>query len=164
MNHKFLFSFFSFLGNVIIVLVAAVALLLITPRFFQMELFNVVSGSMEPAIPVGSLIGVKYENPAEIEDQDIIAFYHQNSIVTHRVIENDVQKQEFITKGDANDQKDMNGISYSHFIGKVVFTIPIMGFVAAMLSTLQGKIYLMLLAGVGILFKAAANHLKKVKE
>ena len=77
---------------------------------------------MEPAIPTGSLVYVKYIQPEEIQTEDVIAFYGTDadgSIVTHRVVSNSAAMGNFITKGDANSDNDMNPIPYANYIGKV---------------------------------------------
>ncbi len=61
-------------------------------------------------------------------------------MITHRVVENKVVMGEFITKGDANKTEDMNAVPYSNFIGKVVYTIPVLGRVAQALTSTMGKI------------------------
>ena len=47
---------------------------------------------------------------------------------------------EFITKGDANKTEDMNPVPYSNFIGKVVYSIPVLGSIAEALTSTMGKI------------------------
>ena len=56
---KFLPAFCSVLGTLIILLVICIALLLSLPRLFGYEIYSVVSGSMEPALPVDSAVFVK---------------------------------------------------------------------------------------------------------
>ena len=91
-------------------------------------LYTVVSGSMEPAVPTGSLVYIKYVEPGDIETGDIIAFYGsdaQGSIITHRVVSNSNAMGEFITKGDANAENDMSPVTYEQYVGKMVRSIPI---------------------------------------
>ena len=115
---------------------------LTVPRIFGCQIYSVVSGSMEPAIPVGSLVYVRAEAPEEIAETEVIAFYGARdsaSVITHRVTENRITMGEFITKGDANQKEDMNPVPYDNFIGKVVFSIPTAGKVAELLTSSTGK-------------------------
>jgi signal peptidase len=48
----------------------------------------------------------------------VIAFYKGRAVVTHRVVENRKVSGEFITKGDANAEKDMEPVPYSALIGR----------------------------------------------
>ena len=101
---------------------------------------SVISGSMEPAIPTGSLVYIKEMEPKDVQVDDVIAFYGTKdaaSIITHRVVENRVLMGEFITKGDANATKDMNPAPYDNFIGKVAYSIPKVGGIALVLTGVQ---------------------------
>lgn len=150
-NPSFLRKFRKWLGTGLLVLVIGLGLCMVVPNFFGIQLFNVVSGSMEPAIPVGSLVAVQYEEPDSIAPPAVIAFIHRGSVITHRLIENDIETQELITKGDANAQNDMEPIPYSDLIGVVRFHIPFIGALFAALSSLYGKIFLLCLAILGVL-------------
>ena len=137
-------------GTVCLVAVILVCLPLTLPRVFGYEIYTVISGSMEPAIPTGSLVYIKEMEPKDVQVDDVIAFYGTKdaaSIITHRVVENRVLMGEFITKGDANAAKDMNPAPYDNFIGKVAYSIPKVGGIALVLTGVYGKI----LAGGAIL-------------
>lgn len=130
------------LGTVLLVLLVAVCLPLTVPRVFGYHIYSVISGSMEPAIPIGSLVYIRTMEPEEMQEGDVIAFYgagDQASIVTHRVVENRVVMGEFITKGDANPTEDMNPVPYGNYIGKVVRSIPGAGKIAELFTSPAGK-------------------------
>lgn len=135
---------------------------MVVPNLFGIQMYNVVTGSMEPQIPVGSLIGVRYEEPSMLEPEQVITFIHRDSIVTHRVVLNDVSNRELITKGDANAQEDMEPVPYKDVIGRMCFHIPIIGAIFAELSTLNGKIFLLALAAIGALMNMIGS--KKQEE
>jgi len=133
---------FSTLSTILLVLIIIICLPLTVPRFFGYEAYTVISGSMEPEIPTGSLVFIKEAEASEIEKEDVIAFYGGSSssaIITHRVVENRVVMGEFITKGDANKANDMNPVDYDDFIGKVVWSVPFLGTVAQLLASGIGK-------------------------
>lgn len=133
----------SALGTVLLVGLVLVCLPITATRLFGYDAYSVVSGSMEPAIPTGSLVYVQEAAPEDMEKDDVIAFYgakDSNAIITHRVVENKVVMCEFITKGDANKTEDMNPVPYSNFIGKVVYSIPVLGSIAEALTSTMGKI------------------------
>ena len=61
-------------------------------NLFGYSLFRVVTGSMEPTIPTGSLILMKHVDMDVIELEDIICFKAQDTAIfgkmmTHRVVE-----------------------------------------------------------------------------
>ena len=127
------------LGTILLAALVLVCLPLTVPRLFGYHIYSVVSGSMEPAIPTGSLVYIRETAPEDVEAEDVIAFYSSAdsaSIITHRVVENRVLMGEFITKGDANQTEDMNPVPYSNLIGKVVRSFPEIG---AMAQILTGK-------------------------
>ena len=96
----------SIIGTVILIGVIILLIPMSTPRLFGYDMYNVISGSMEPEIPVGSMIFVESTTPQDIAEGDIIAFYRNGSVVCHRVTENYVGSGEIRTKGDANQSED----------------------------------------------------------
>ena len=105
---RFAAALCNILGILILAAVLGSSLLLTVPKIFGYEIYNVISGSMEPEIPVGSLILVAPSQPESIIEGDIIAFESTDSVVTHRVVENKKLEGELITKGDANEKEDIN--------------------------------------------------------
>lgn len=164
MNKKKIAHICSVIGTVLLIILIISCLPLTLPKAFGYQMYTVISGSMEPALPVGSLVYVKYQEPESIEKKDIIAFYGSNersSIITHRVVYNKKLSGEFVTKGDANKEKDMNPISYNQYMGKVVLMIPVIGGVAQTLTTGSGKIVLFGFIGLILLLEIFGNVLQK---
>jgi len=100
---------------------------------FQIKI--VLSGSMEPSIKVGSVVIVKPADNYEIGD--VVTFGkddRENVPTTHRIIETRVVEGEtrFLTKGDANDDRDGSELAKRDIIGKVFFDIPYLGFILDM--------------------------------
>ena len=62
------------LGVLLIVAVIALAAPLTVPRLLGFEVYEVVSGSMEPAISTGSAVYAKQVEPTSVTEGDIIAF------------------------------------------------------------------------------------------
>jgi signal peptidase len=108
----------------------------------------VKSGSMEPAIQTGSIVFVK-DVPAErVEEGDVITYGDDGgNLITHRVIERHSTDTSirFITKGDANENPDHEPVYRSDLVGKVVFSIPFIGYVVAFGNTTAGYLTLVLL-------------------
>ena len=124
----FLPSLCNILGVLILMAVLALCLALTLPRFLGYGIYNVVSGSMEPVYPVGSMIYVKAAQPQEVEVGDPITFYLDEGLVaTHRVIEVNREEQYFRTKGDANNAEDGSPVLYANLIGKPMFCVPQLG-------------------------------------
>ena len=129
-------------GTTMIVLVSVLCSLLVVPGFFGYHMYHVLSGSMDPAMPVGSLIYVSEESPEEVKEEDIIAFFssvEESGIITHRVKKNNIVSGTFQTKGDANEAEDPMPVPYRNFIGKVVFTVPYLVKALTCMTSLDGK-------------------------
>ena len=126
----------------ILMAVVAVCIPMTVPRLMGYDVYVVISGSMEPGIPVGSALYVEAAAPEEVEAGDVIAFYDNGAVITHRVVENHVVEGEFITKGDANAENDMTPVAYGNLIGRMAVSVPFLGNVMAVCSGTKGKIYL----------------------
>jgi len=152
------------LGILLLVGVILTAIPLSLPRLLGYEIYNVISPSMEPVMPEGTLIYTKQLPPEEVKENDIIAFLSQGSVVTHRVVRNRFVEGDFITKGDANEANDPEPVSYGALIGRKEFQIPILGNLLSAYSSLMGKIYIALLALSGYLLTILAGRLRQRAE
>ncbi|MBQ9250330.1 MAG: class B sortase [Oscillospiraceae bacterium] len=157
---KFIPALCNFLGTLILMLVIISCLPLTVPRLLGYDIFNVVSGSMEPEIPVGSVVYVEQIAPEDVEPGDVIAFWRDDFVVTHRVVENRFVVGEFITKGDANEQEDLNPVPYNTLIGRVKLHLPLAGQLFTLLSGNVGKLYLLCLAACGVMFNILAGRIR----
>ena len=124
------------------------------------EIYHVISGSMEPQIPVGSVIYVAAAAPEDVLENDVIAFWSNDSVVTHRVMSNRMVEGEFVTKGDANEAEDINTVPYENLIGQVKYHIPILGDLMVILTGTVGKIYLLGFAACGVMLNMLASRLR----
>ena len=106
-----------------------------------LEVFAVRGGSMAPAIPVGAAIVAVRTAPEEIRVGDIVTIRADNGVVfTHRVVEIDASEADvwLRTKGDANATADAAPIPMTSIVGVVPITVPIAGYLIAMLTTVAG--------------------------
>ena len=118
--------------SVIVILVVIAAIFLMGSRLIGLQVFNVVSGSMEPTYSVGDLIYVKEVDPTVVDPGDVITFVLNEDLVvaTHRVIEIDAENRHFYTKGDANDTADAAPVHFNNVVGVPQFSIPLLGYVS----------------------------------
>ena len=154
----------SILGTVILIFVILLCLPFTLPKVLGGEIFTVISGSMEPEIPVGSLVYIEAANPKDMKSGDVIAFYggrDANAIITHRVVENRIIMGELITKGDANKTNDMNPVQYDNYIGVVKWSIPKVGTVAQIMTGREGKIAAGSLIGLAVVLHLIASGLER---
>lgn len=122
--------------SILVALVVILAVLLAGVRLVGLQVFTVLSGSMEPTYHTGSLIYVQDVDPYEIEAGQVITFMlDENTVATHRVVEvvpdeEDPTVVRFRTKGDANDAEDGSLVHYKNVIGSPIFSIPQLGYLA----------------------------------
>lgn len=98
----------------------------------------VMSGSMEPAYHTGSVLLVDKKQKEQVKIGDTIAFNRAGEYIAHRIVK--TCDQGYITRGDANDSCDPWVVAYSDVKGKVVMSIPELGYVFKILSGTAGII------------------------
>ena len=123
-------------SGVVVAAVVIAATLLAGARLIGLQSFSVLSGSMEPAYPTGSLIYIKTVNAAALKVGDVITFLlNEDTVATHRIVEILPDEQDptvlrFRTKGDANEAPDGGLVHCRNVIGTPVFMIPCLGYAA----------------------------------
>lgn len=127
----------SLLSTIVMIFLGGLAALLLVPRIWGCETLAVLTGSMEPAYPVGSLVYIEKTDPTGIREGDVITFRMTDSmIVTHRVVA--VEDGFFLTKGDANAQPDGVPVAFDSVMGRAVRAIPYLGFISIYIRTPVG--------------------------
>jgi len=129
---KFISTIFYVIFIAMIVSVAGLLLGSMLPIPGNVEVKIVKSGSMEPAIPTGSIVVVK--PVASYRFNDVITFGPDTKTqvpTTHRIIgvHGEGAATTYTTKGDANEEADEEIVQRRDIIGKVVFSLPYAGFV-----------------------------------
>lgn len=139
-----------------IILVAVISICSIFIALRHGGAYIVRTGSMNPAIPPGSVIitvAKQRYNVGDVitytQEDNPIASLHTDA-VSHRIIE--IRDTSFITKGDANNAPDREPIDQSRVLGHVIVTIPLIGYVLAFLKTKTGIVIGILIPSILILF------------
>lgn len=123
-------------SRILVALVVLLAIALVGVRLVGIKTYAVVSGSMEPTYPTGSLLYVKSIDIKELKVGDAITFMaDEDTVATHRIIEiipdeEDSSVLRFRTQGDANETADGTPVHYKNIIGKPMFAIPYLGYFA----------------------------------
>lgn len=92
-------------------------------NYGPISLQAVMSGSMEPTIPTGSLVIVKKTPLHKVSTGDIITFPQGPLLVTHRVI--NVEPDHVMTQGDNNNTADSEPVK--KILGRVILHLPKVG-------------------------------------
>ncbi len=144
---------FNVVSTVIVVIVVLIAVFLMGSRIIGLNVYNVISGSMEPTYSVGDLIYVKNVDYADVEEKikvgDPLTFVlnEDKVVATHRVVKIDTEEELIYTKGDTNNTVDP-AVNFKNVIGKPIFSIPLLGYVSAYMQTTSGMIVTI---GIGVL-------------
>ena len=140
--------------TVLVVLVVVFAVFLMGSRLVGLQVFHVVSPSMEPTYSEGDLLYVKTVDPDSVRVGDPITFVLNEDLVvaTHRVVAIDSENRQFTTKGDANGTEDAAPVHFNNLIGVPVFSIPLLGYVSAYIQSPPG---MYVAIGLGVVLLAA---------
>ena len=136
MTKKVVASIATIISSTIYIIIALAIIIALLPMIVGFRPVVVLSGSMEPTYPVGSVIYYKATEYKDINVGDAITFgIGENSLATHRVIGKDDANQELRTKGDNNPTEDPNPVLYANVAGKTAkLAIPYAGIISTYLK------------------------------
>jgi len=155
----------TYLLVTLILIVGAIFLIFYRPvSLLGDTLYEVVyTGSMEPTIPVGSVVGIKKVNLESLSVGDVICFkLSQPTSITHRII--NITDDGFVTKGDANENPDQWIVKKENVIGKIMFTIPYLGYLSRFVRTSVGFILFIITPATILLICEIRSLMKKVNK
>ena len=126
--------------------------------------FVVLTGSMSPTIPQGSLIYTKQH--ASYSKGSIIAFKRGDVNVTHRIVAIKKQQGEiaYQTKGDANNTIDEQTVLQKDVLGTTVFYFPYIGSFIQFLQTPKGFFGLIIFPTVVFIVLELWNMKKEIEK
>lgn len=160
-NVRKLFRVLEWVGYLALVVIIAVLLLPLLPTEQKLSSYVIVSGSMEPTIKMGSVSVVQKVDVVDINVGDIIAFKspeNAETTIVHRLV--DKKGEEFVTRGDNNNSADNWVLTADKIQGRVMFSIPYVGFASLYVRTIKGFV---ILIGVPALL-LVIMQIKKIME
>ena len=97
----------SVLSMVVFLGLLVIAGFLFVPKMLGYDEYAVLSGSMEPGIPVGAIVYDKNFAASEAREGAVVTYQlPAGTLVTHRIISVDKEEQTVVTQGDANNIAD----------------------------------------------------------
>lgn len=116
-----------------------------TPILNNIRSYVVLSGSMSPTIPTGSVIYT--QKLPKYTVADVIAFTRGDQTITHRIqIAREIDGQtNFQTQGDANDSLDQEAVAQDKVLGKVFIKALYIGYLVMFLKSAAGFFVLIIL-------------------
>jgi signal peptidase len=124
----------------LLAVVGLALILIVVPKVAGATPLTVLTSSMEPRYPPGSLIYVLPVKPAEIRLGDVITYQIESgkpAVISHRVIaiNNPADgKRTFILKGDNNSLPDQSAVIPAQVRGRLWYSVPLLGWVNSALG------------------------------
>ncbi len=144
-------------GMLALVCLVAIAVIVV-PAVTGSSTYSILTGSMKPTLPPGTLVVVRPTDIADIHIGSVVTYQLESGkpeVVTHRVV-GIVQPNlpggtvSFITKGDANPSPDVNPVIPTQVRGTVWYAIPLIGRINVAFGGSQRDI-LVVIAAVALL-------------
>ncbi|RNL79191.1 signal peptidase I [Nocardioides marmorisolisilvae] len=117
-------------GLVVVVLALAV----VVPKLMGATSYTILTGSMRPKMPPGTLVVVKPVEPDQVRVGDVLTYQIESgkkAVATHRVERVEVTfsgTYSFIMKGDANQVADPSPVRPEQVRGKRVYAVPYLAY------------------------------------
>jgi signal peptidase I len=153
-----------------LVVVGALTIVIVLPRATHGSALTVLTGSMTPEIPVGSVVLVRPVDPSTLHVGDIATYQvapGKPEFITHRIVKIDpsTSPTSFTFKGDANRGADFKLVPAGAIRGEVWFHVPYLG---AIRDALHGKggislVAMLVLAGYALSQLSGAFKDRKTK-
>lgn len=140
---------------VLVALVGVLAVAVVVPRIAGATPYTVLTGSMRPHLPPGTLVVVRPIDAKDIRAGDVVTYQLESGkpqVVTHRVVSvaNRLDgSRAFTTQGDANSAPDPKQVRPEQVRGKLWYVVPKLGHVQALLTGRQREL-VSYLAGVAL--------------
>ncbi len=170
-------SVFGVIRNLTIAAFVALALVAVAANIklpVGYRVLVVQSGSMEPAIPVGSVLLTKptadFAAPmpnARFLKGDVITYANgKNNFVSHRVVGVQEKDGQFFyqTKGDANKTADQNLIAENEVVGKSIFAVPYLGRFVNFAKTPLGYFLMIIIPSLYVILSEAWAIISEIRK
>ena len=157
-------TWYGILGQVVAwtvagVLFALILVLVVVPRVTGSTPYTILTGSMVPQMPPGTIVVDRPEPFSSIRVGDVLTYQiasGEPAVVTHRVIAINVEadgSQTLTMKGDANPSPDLRHIISKQVRGVVWYSIPYVGYIGAVGSA-DGRSIAARIIGAGLIVYA----------
>ncbi len=156
--------YYLFIAGIMVIALLLVTTLVPIPGNFKVKV--VKSGSMEPYIKTGGIVVIAPKTSYEVGD--VITFGKDTKTqipTTHRVVSIDGTGplRTFTTKGDANDAEDPQVTRLSDISGKVILTVPYLGFILDFAKKPLGFALLVGVPALAIIVDELGKILKEIR-
>lgn len=119
----------------LLLVVALGAAVIVVPRLADAIPLTVLTSSMEPGLPPGTLLIVRPVDPGDVRVGDVVTYQIRPNVpgvITHRVVSINVAadgSRTFVFKGDNNSVSDKDAVVEAQVMGRLWYSVPLIGFV-----------------------------------
>lgn len=156
-------------GALLLAVIGIAALAIVVPAVVGGSALTVLTQSMEPGLPPGTLIIIRPVDARDVGIGDVITYQLESgkpAVVSHRVIERRVStagEVTFITKGDNNDLVDPTPVATVQIKGELWYAIPYLGYLNNLLDP-QTRSWLVPALAIGLFGYAGYLVISSLRE
>lgn len=131
----------SIVGIIVSILMFISVLIIYVPTFFGLDAIPIKNSDMSPVMMNGSICFTKEINISDIKIDDVIGIKNENGDnLVRRIVRIKPSNSNLLTKGDNLELIDKDALNPDNILGKSVFSVPLLGFLFAALSSIAGKV------------------------
>jgi signal peptidase len=148
---------------------AAIAVAVVVPRLGGGTPYAILTGSMRPGMPPGTLVVVRPAAPESLGIGDVITYQlssGETAVVTHRIVSVAIKadgQRTFRTQGDANNVVDQKPVLPVQIRGKLWYSVPKLGYVNRYVNGDQREVATLVVA-LGLCAYAVAMLLGSLRD
>lgn len=126
----------------------------LVPRLAGATPYTVLTSSMKPTMPPGTLVVVRPADPEEVGVGTVVTYQLKSgepTVVTHRVVAQAFDgkgKSIFQTQGDANDVPDAKWVRPEQIHGEKWYAVPYLGYLSNLLTGRERQMGVYIVAGL----------------
>lgn len=145
---------------VILAVVAVLAAAVVVPRIAGATPYSILTGSMRPERPPGTLVVMKPVDTKDITIGTVVTYQlssGKSTVVTHRVVgivRSSDNALRFRTQGDANDAPDRELVRPVQIKGALWYDVPYLGYVNKYITGKERRLTMIIVVS-GLLLYAA---------
>ncbi|NLP82819.1 signal peptidase I [Microbacterium sp. CFH 90308] len=158
----------SLSASVLVLLLAIAVAVIGLPTLVGGSAMTVLTQSMEPGLPPGTLVVIRPTPVEDIRVGDVVTYQirsGESAVVSHRVTAKTYTDGEltFVTKGDNNDAVDPEPVREVQIRGTLWYSLPLLGWVNSILNGANRTVVLAIVAG-GLFLYAAVSVAGAVRD
>ncbi|WOF22621.1 signal peptidase I [Microbacterium betulae] len=149
----------SLSASVLVLILGVAAAVIGVPALVGGSAMTVLTQSMEPGLPPGTLVVIRPTPVDEIAVGDVVTYQIRSgepAVVSHRVISKSYADGElsFVTQGDNNAAPDPDPVQAVQIRGTLWYSVPLLGWVNNVLNGSNRTIVVSVVAGALFLYAA----------